>query len=148
MAQQGKRLVLRLNRVNGDGTARQGLINLVVKDPVSGVELLDDSGAPAVVIRLRPMSDDERAAIVAEYTHLEKDPQGGRGLFERVDQTAVQHALLRRAIADWDGFVGSDDRPLVCNDQTKVLLDAFLRAQITRKLFGFEAVEVLAASFR
>jgi hypothetical protein len=145
---QSTRTVLRLNRINGDGTPRQTLIDLVVKDPVSGAELREADGTPAVVIHLRPMSDDERSKIVADGTRLEKDPQGGRGLYELVDQAKVAHEIMRRSIQSWDGLVGSDDRPLVCTDQTKVLLDAFLQAQITRKLFGAEVAEVLAESFR
>ena len=44
--------------------------------------------------------------------------------------------------------VRADDRPLVCNASTKLVLDSYIRAQITKKLFGSEVVEVLAASFR
>lgn len=148
MTEPKTRRVLRLNRVNGDGRPRTGLIDLVVKDPVTGEELREPDGSPAVVLKLHPMLDDERAAIVKTHTRLERDPGGGRGLFEFTDQSAVADEIMCKAIDSWDGLVGADDRPLVCTDQTKVLLDAFLRVQVTRKLFGAEAVEVLAESFR
>lgn len=142
------RTVLRLNRVRSDGSANRDLIAVVVKDPVTGEEMREADGTPAVVIYLRPMEEEERRAIIAEHTVLEKDPQGGRGIFERVDTKAVTDEVLRRAIDHWEGIAGSDDRPLICTDQTKILLDPFLQAQITRKLFNAEAVEVLTASFR
>lgn len=148
MTDQKTRRALRLNRVNGDGRPVTGEIVLVVKDPATNEEMREPDGSPAVTIRLRAMDDAERASVVESFKTFEKDPNGGRGLFEVVDQGKVADEIMRRAITSWDGLVGADDRPLVCTAQTKVLLDAFLRVQVTRKLFGFEAVEVLAESFR
>lgn len=143
-----RRTALRLNYVRGDGSANPDPIVLVVQHPVTGEELRDPDGTPAVTITLRSISDEERRGIVEMFRTLEKDPAGGRGLLERVDQQAVTDEILRRGILRWEGLVGSDDQPLVCTDQTKILLDRFLQLQVSRKLFNAEAVEVLAASFR
>jgi hypothetical protein len=149
MADQKKtRRVLRLNRVTGDGLPVVGTITLIVRDPMTNEDLLEPDGSPAVTIQLRPIDDVERAEIGAAHRTYEKDPNGGRMLFEVIDQTKVADEILRRAIVSWQGLVGADDQPLVCTNATKVLLDAFLRVQVTRKLFGAEAVEVLAESFR
>lgn len=142
-----KRKALKLNRVLGSGAKTPDTVVLVVKD-YEGQDITNDDGTPAVTITLRPIAEDERRKIVAEFTRLEKDPNGGRGLFEHTDAQGANDEILRQAIVRWDGIVGYDEQPLVCTDATKLALDAFVRSQITRKLFGSEVVEVLAASFR
>lgn len=142
MADQKTRRVLRLNRVNSNGSAVDTAIRLTLKDPITNEDL------EGVVVVLDPMTEDERRAIVAAHTNKEKDPSGGRGLFEFTDVKAANDEIFCKSIASWEGIAGADDRPLVCTDQTKLLLDATIRAQINRKLFGAEAVEVLAESFR
>lgn len=142
MAEQKTRRVLRLNRVNGNGSAVDTALRLTLRDPATNEEI------EGVVAVLHPMGEDERRAIVATHTKLEKDPSGGKGLYEFTDLRAANDEIFCRSIVTWEGIAGADDRPLVCTDATKLLLDASLRAQINRKLFGAEAVEVLAASFR
>lgn len=142
------RRVIRISRVTGDGEKTPGHLTLILKDPVTANDLLNDDGSPAATMQLRPIDEDERRAVVQEHTRLEKDPNGGRGLFEYCDAGAANDELLCRAIVSWDGLVGSDDRPLVCTRATKLVLDNYIRGQVTRKLFGSEVVEVLAASFR
>jgi hypothetical protein len=141
MAQKTRR-VLRLNRVNGNGTAVGTDVPFTLRDAATGEPL------EGVVVTLRMLSEDERKAIVASHTRLEKDPAGGRGLFEFIDLRAANDEIFCKTIVDWTGIAGADDRPLVCTDQTKLLLDVVYRGQIQKKAFGAEVVEVLAASFR
>lgn len=149
MADKTTRRVLRLNSVTSAGALTSGVITLVLKDPASGEELRDpDTGEPDVVVFLKPVTDQERREVVKQFTTLEKDPNGGRALVEVVDQTEVTNEIMRRAIDSWDGIAGSDDRPLVCTAATKALLDGYIKAQISRKLFSAEAVQVAATAFR
>jgi hypothetical protein len=143
-----KRKVIRINRVLSNGQKTAGEITLVLADPRTGEELRNDDGSPVATIRLQAMDEDERRAIVAAHTTMEKDPNGGRGLFEKTDAQAVNDEIYDRTILGWDGIAGADDRPLVCNASTKRALDSYIKSQVTRKLFGAEVVEVLAASFR
>lgn len=146
---QPTRRALRLNYVRSDGRPNTEPLTLIVRDPVTGDAMVNaKTGAPEVFIRLRPMSDEERKAIVESKTESRRDPQSGRGLFEFTDSTAVTNEVLRRTVTSWEGIIGADDQPLVCTPDTAVLLDSFLKAQITRKLFNAEAVEVSAESFR
>jgi hypothetical protein len=142
------RKVLRLARVNGNGTEMPETVTLVLKNPVTGDPILNDDGTPAVFVTLKPMTEEQRKAIVGSHTTTEKDPNGGRGLFEKTDADAANDEILDRSIVSWEGIAGADDRPLVCTPGTKRLLDGYIKAQITKKLFGSEVVEVLAASFR
>lgn len=142
MAQQKTRRVIRLNRVNGNGAPVGTEVPLTLRDPATGDEI------EGVVVTLRMMPEDERRAIVATHTSMEKDPGGGRGLFEFVDLRAANDEIFCKSIVRWTGIAGADDQPLVCTDQTKLLLDPLHRGQIQKKAFGAEVVEVLAASFR
>lgn len=144
---ESKRKALRLNRVTGDGRPATKEIPVELIDPSTGDVLRNDDGTAAAVIIVRPIDDEEHKAIIDEFTTLEKDPAGGRGLFEKTDAKAVTDEVLRRCIVRWTGIVGADDQPLVCNTSTKVAIDAAMRTQVTRKLFAAEAV-VLAESFR
>lgn len=139
---------LRMNSLRSDGTPNTDLVRLEVKDPRTGEVIRNDDDSAAVIVNLRPMTPERRAAIVQEHTRLEKSPNGGRGLFEVVDERAAALAVLCEAIQSWTGLVGCDDKALACTAQTKVLLDAHLNLQITQKLFGAEAVEVSPDSFR
>jgi hypothetical protein len=141
MADQTRR-VLRLNRVKSDGTPASADVPLTLKDPATGDPL------EGVVVYLQMLSEDERKAIVETHTRLEKDPNGGRGLFEFTDVRAANDEIYCKTITRWEGIVGADDRPLVCTDATKLVLDAAIRAQVMKKAFGAEVVEVVAESFR
>lgn len=141
MADQTTRRVLRLNRVTSNGAAVEPTVPLTLND-------IDGTPLDGVTVDLYLMPEDERRAIVAAHTRLEKDPNGGRGLFEFTDVKAANDEIFCKCVKRWSGIAGADDKPLVCNDATKLLLDATYRAQITRKIFGAEVVEVLAASFR
>lgn len=142
------RRALRMNRLRSDGTENTDLVTLVVRDPMTGEEIREDDGTPAVTIDLQPITEAERVEIVKLYTRLEKNPDGSRGLFELTDNAGAVDEMMRRAVVRWTGLVGCDDRPLACTKQTVVLIDAALRAQVTRKLFGAEAVVLSAESFR
>lgn len=148
MANGTTRRVLQLARVNGDGRTVEGCITLVLRDPGTGEELRAADGTPEVFIRVRPVDEDERKAIVASHTKLEKDPSNPRGLYEFTDVKAANDDILDRAIESWDGIAGADGKPLVCTRQTKLLLDAHIRGQVMKRVFGAEVAEVLAASFR
>lgn len=149
MTEKKTRRALRMNNLRSDGRPNTEPIVLVVRDPSTNEPMVDEkTGAPEVTITLQPMSDDERKQIVADRTTPQRDPNGGRGLYELTDHVEVTNDVLRKAVTSWDGIIGADDRPLVCNQQTVVLIDSSLKAQITRKLFGAEAVEVAAESFR
>lgn len=141
------RRVLRMNNLRADGSPNTETVELVVRDPFSGVELRNDDGTPAVAVTLRPMSDDERKAIIETHTSWKKDPVSGR-LMEVTNEQAVADDAMKRVILDWRGLVAADDQPLCCTDATKVLIDKHLKMQIQRKLFSAEAVEVSAESFR
>lgn len=143
-----KRKVLKLHRLTGDGQVNTEPIILVLKDPATGEELKNDDGSPAAFLRLRALDEAARRAIVAKHTRLEKDPNGGRGLFEFTDITAANEEILDQGIEGWEGIVGADEKPLVCTSVTKAAIDAYIKTQARQKLFGAEVVEVLAASFR
>lgn len=148
MAEPNTVRVLRMNNVRSDGRTNTELVPLVVRHPVTREEIRNDDGTPAVVIDLQPISDEEHEAILKAHTSLQRAEGGGRQLFPVVDGAAVTAAILRRGIVAWRGLVGADDRPLVCTDQTKPLLDDAVRNQVLRKLFGGEVVEITAESFR
>lgn len=139
--------VLRMNSIKSDGTPNTNTIEMIVKDPINGQEILEEDGTGAVVVELRALTKEEHDEIIREFTTHEKST-GGRGLVERVDHRGVDDEILRRCIKGWRGLAGSDDKPLVCTNATKVLIDPFLKLQVQRKLFGAEAVEVAAESFR
>lgn len=145
------RRALRMNSLRSDGRVNTDLVELVVRDPFTGEELREDDGTPSVVIFLQPLPEHGEGSheeILRRYTRLEKNPAGGRQLFEVTDREAVANEILERTVARWVGIVGVDDRPLVCNAYTKTHIDERIRVQITRKLFGAEATEVAADSFR
>jgi hypothetical protein len=139
---------LRMNSVRSTGETNTELVKLVVRDPYTGEEMREDDGTEAVIILLQPIPDADHNAVIKKHTRLEKNPAGGRQLFEVVDQQAVSDELMQKGIVSWRGIVAADDRPLVCTDRTKVLLDERVKIQVSRKLFGVEAVEVAAESFR
>jgi hypothetical protein len=142
------RRVLRLSRVNGDGKSAPTTLTLVLKDPATGEELVAADGTPEVFLTLEPISEEDRKAIIFEHRRLEKDPAGGKQLYEFIDLQAANDAIFCRVVKGWSGLAGADDRPLVCTDATKLLLDHTIRGQVNKKIFGTEAVEVLAESFR
>lgn len=139
---------LRMNGIKSDGSTNTELVQLVVRDPFTNEEIREDDGEPAVYIMLRAMPPDEHEAIVKKHTRMEKNPNGGRGLFEVIDQNAVSDEIMLRVIASWHGFVGADDKPLQCNDRTKLRIDERIKVQVSRKIFGAEATEVASESFR
>lgn len=148
MTEAKKRRVLMIGRVNGDGTPVAGAITLVLKDPATNEELRAPDGSPEVFLELRAIDEDQRKSIIAAHTRLEKDPAGGRGLYEFTDAKAANDDLLDHAIVRWTGLAGANGLPLVCTRQTKLLLDVGIRAQVMKKVFGAEVTEVLADSFR
>jgi hypothetical protein len=148
MSEKKTRRVLQLARVTGDGQPVKGPMILVLRDPATNALLVDEAGTPEVFMSLRSIPEEERKAVIAEFTTLEKDPQGGKGLFELTDYKAANEELLDRAILSWEGFAGADDRPLVCTRATKLLLEANIRNEVWKKVFGAEVREVLAESFR
>ena len=141
------RRALRMNSVRADGSPNRDTVELVVRDPFTGLEMRNEDGSPAVSMTLRPMTDDERIAIIDEHTKPKRDPITQR-MIEMVDEDGVMNEIMRRAIVDWSGLVACDDQPLRCTDRTKVLLDKSLKLQVQRKLFSAEATEVAADSFR
>ena len=149
MGDTDKRRVLQLSRVTGNGTLVTEPIILVLRDPATGEILAAADGTPEVFMRLRPMDEETRSAIVAKHTHLERDPNAPRGaLVEFTDVKAANDEIFDATILSWEGIAGADGRPLVCTRQTKLLLDVGIRGQVMRKAFGSEVAEVLAASFR
>lgn len=138
---------LRINSVTSDGKKNDQPILCVLRDPRTGEELRHDDGSPAVYIECRTIDKAEHEAVLQEHTRLERAP-GGKQLAEFTDARKAEDDLLRRGIVRWHGLIGADDRPLVCTDATKVLLDAFIRNAVMRKLFGLEAAEVAPDTFR
>lgn len=136
---------LRMNSLRADGQENTDRVELVVRDPFTGVEIREDDGTPAVVIVLRPLAPGVHDAIIVKHTSLKRV---GQTLSEYIDQTAVSNEILCTVIEGWTGLVGCDDRPLLCTDAVKIKIDERLKMQVTRKLFGAEAVEVGAETFR
>lgn len=148
MTEQKKVRALRMHSVTGDGQPNKALIRCILRDPRSGEEMIDDeTGEPLVYVMLRPIDRDEHNEIIRGHTKLERVP-GGKNLAEFTDGRGVDDEVMRRAIQSWHGLIGADDKALVCNDQTKVLLDQFVKLHLSRKLFGLEAAEVAADTFR
>jgi hypothetical protein len=140
------RRVLQVAYLQSDGRLNREDITLVLRDPNTGEELRDAHGEPEVFMVLRAIGKAEHEEIVKSCTRHEKGPSGRPT--ERVDHDEVQNEILRRTIQRWEGLVAADRAPLPCTDQTKVLLPMLVKGQVTRKLFGAEATEVVSESFR
>lgn len=139
---------LKLHTVNSDGTkVKETTVDVEIKDPDTQARVLDEQGQPCVVVTILPCSQSEWRAIMRKHTEKQLN-RSTRSMEEVVDDVAAEHELLRTKIVTWRGFVGADDKPLVCNDATKVELDPRVKNTIVNRILGSEVVEAKADSFR
>lgn len=130
-------MALRLRAVQGDGTTNEGgEFDLVVKDPETGQRLED------VVIHCRVVTKTRANEITRSFQHQVPDPKTRQMVWEFGEDgaTLALNALLAEAIVGWRGFVGCDDRDLVCVPATIAVLDDRVKNQVIAAVFGAEVV--------
>jgi len=140
--------VFRVQQVLGDGTPAGDRTFPFHPDldPKTGKPYCDAEGRPFVEIQLRPVSKAQYREIVKAHTTAV--PTGAGQMEERIDWVSVNEDVAVYAIVGWRGIVGADDRPLLCIDGTKRVLDVDLLARIRDRAVYAQPAEVTAASFR
>lgn len=139
--------VFKLQNVKGDGSSVADAFPFYPDvDPKTGKPYVNDDGKPAVVVMLRIISRERYRDIVKANTH--HDPTSKGGITERVDWDGVNGDACAYAIVSWSGFVGADDKALVCIDGTKRAIDTALMNAILSAAMYAQPAEVTAASFR
>lgn len=145
--------VLKLQNVRGDGTPSAEAFSFYPDvDPKTGKPYVDEQGAPAIVVMLRTLSREQYRAIVKQHTQHTVTGASANGtgalMQEKVDWDSVNADAAAAAIVGWKGFVGADDKPLVCIEATKRAIDDGLRTAIINSAMYAQPVEVTAESFR
>ena len=141
--------VFRVPTVDGQGSSAVTVktTEYYVVEPRSGQPYCDDGGAPSVVIRIMPISQEAHRRIVRAHREYLPNPKT-RQLEEMLDVEAITDDLVRAAILDWRGIVGADDQPLVCTDATKIALPGDVKNDCVAIALRGQAAEVEASSFR
>lgn len=139
---------LRMHSVLSDGQPNpDAIIEHTLVDPDTGRPYAGDDGQPSVVIVLRPLSHDEWRRIVRKHTQRLPNKRT-RAMEEVTDWDAVQDDATSRVILSWRGILGADDKPLVCNDDTKRALDGELKNELVARAMRPEGVDASDESFR
>ena len=133
---------MKLRSVFADGSRNENTeFDLEIKGP---------DGLPydePVIIRCQMVPASVRKAAEKESRGYVKN-QATRGMQLETDWEKAVDIEIRYAVLSWSGIYGADDKPLVCNDETKVHLPPHIKAQVLEAAVTTEAADHTAASFR
>jgi hypothetical protein len=138
--------VLKVHSIKSDGTEvpADSTFEYVLTD-ANNKPYLGDDGKPSVVFTLCPISHAEWRTVVRNHTDVIPAKKGNPPR-EETDWDGVNDELVLKAVKNWRGVIGADDKPLDCIADTKLGLPGDIKNDLIQRALQGEAVE--SASFR